>query len=556
MTIENTNSIETSRRGFVKGAAALAGASLFVGFGTTGRVEAAASADLVPNPFVKITPEGRVFAIVKHIEMGQGTTTGLTSLVAEELDADWSQMDVAFAPADPATYGNKMMGGAQGTGGSTAMPSSFDLYRKAGATARDLMVRAAAETWSVPAGEVKIANGTVSHASGKSASFGELVVAASKLTPNAEPKLKSPDQFTKIGKGDLPRFDSTDKINGKAIFALDVRVPDMVVAVVKRPPQFGATLQSFDDTEARKVKGVVDVKTIPQGVVVYAKNTWAAIKGRAAIEAKWDTSKAELRSTDQLIADYRADLDKPGIVARNEGDAAKAMGSAAKTVKADFTFPLLAHAPMETLNCVIKFDGSSAELWDGCQFPSLAQPVVAQILGLKPEQVKINSVYAGGSFGRRASPNSDYHAEAAQAVKAIEGKHPVQLVWTREDDIQNGMYRPMFVHRVEAGIGEDGMPVAYDHKLAGKSILIGTFFESMLVKDGLDQVSVEGASTLPYDIPNLRVDVRNTSGGPPALWWRSVGHTHTAYSTEIMLDMMAEAAGQDPVTYREKLLAK
>ncbi|MEL6299811.1 MAG: xanthine dehydrogenase family protein molybdopterin-binding subunit [Pseudomonadota bacterium] len=548
--------LDTSRRSFLKGAAALAGGALVVGFGPAGRVEAAAKAELVANPFVKITGDGRVVAIVKHVEMGQGTTTGLTTMIAEELDADWGQMDTEFAPADPATYGNKLMGGAQGTGGSTATPASFEPYRKAGATARDLLVRAAAEEWSVPAGEITVKDGVVSHASGKSAQFGELVARASTLTPTENPQLKSPDQFTKIGSETLPRRDSVSKTTGTAVFALDVRVPDMVVAVVARPPQFGATLKSVDDSETRKVKGVLDVKETPVGVIVYGKNTWAAIKGRAALTVEWDASKADLRSTDQMVAEYTAELDKPGNVARNDGDAAGTMKQAAKTVKADFVFPYLAHAPMETLNCVIKFDGTTAELWDGCQFPSLVQPSVARILGLKPEQVKINTVWAGGSFGRRATPTADYQSEAAHAVKAIDGKWPVQLVWTREDDLQSGYYRPLFVHRVEAGIDGDGKPLAYHHKLAGKSILIGTFFEQMLVKDGIDTSSVEGATTLPYQIPNLRVDVRNMTGGPPALWWRSVGHTHTAYSTEIIMDMMAEAAGKDPVAYREALLTE
>ena len=351
-------------------------------------------------------------------------------------------------------------------------------------------------------------------------------------------------------------MNSAAKTDGTAKFALDVQLPDMVIAVVARAPKFGGELKSFDATDALKVKGVRDVKAIASGVVVYADNTWAAIKGRNLLKTEWALDKAENRSSEAIINEHRKLLNAPGTVAKTVGNVTSGLDNAVKTVSAEFVFPFLAHAPMEPLNCVIKYDENGAELWDGCQFPSLVQPTVAGVLGLKPEQVKINTVYAGGSFGRRANPTSDYVTEAAMAAKAIDGKWPVKLMWTREDDIKGGYYRPLFVERITAGIDEDGKPVAWEHRLAGKSILIGTFFENSLVKDGIDATSVEGANTLPYNIPNFQVDIRNTRTPVSVLWWRAVGHTHTAYSTEIAIDMLAEAAGEDAVAYRLSLLDK
>ncbi len=545
-----------SRRAFLIGSAAAVGA-LLIGVGASGRWAAARSGDAVGfNPFVGILPDDTVIVVVKHFEMGQGTTTGLATLVAEELDADWEKVKVEFAPANAELYANLAFR-AQGTGGSTAIANSYEQYRKAGAAARAVLVQAAAKAWAVPASEITVAQGVVAHAaSGKSSGFGALLGHVDGIAPPNAPQLKQSGQFGLIGKDRLPRKDSAAKTDGSAQFAIDVRVEDMVTAVVARPPRFGATVASFDASETRKVKGVVDVKQIPQGIVVYAKSTWAAIKGRAALNVTWDDSAAETRSSDALMDAHIAALKTPGNVARNDGDADAAMASADKKVALDFTFPFLAHAPMEPLNCVIRMnlDGTAAEVWDGCQFPSMAQPTIAQILGMKPEQIQINTVYAGGSFGRRATPTADYHAEAAEAVKAIGGRYPVKLVWTREDDIKGGYYRPMYAERIEAGLDASGKPVAWKHALAGKSILTGTFFEPMMVKDGVDATSVEGGSTLPYAIKNLRVDVRNMQTPVPVLWWRAVGHTHTAFSTEIAIDALAQAAGKDPVAFRLELL--
>lgn len=544
----------TSRRNFLKGSAALAGA-LVVGLNAEGKLAAKAGDTFMPNPFVKILPDNTVVVIAKHFEMGQGTTTGLSTLIAEELEADWSKVTVEWAPADVERYKNLNFG-AQGTGGSSAMNNSFEQYRKAGALAKELLKEAAAAEWEVPEDEVIAENSMLTHASGKKATFGEMALKAAQIEPMGEPKLKDPKDFKLIGKQVLPRKDSPAKTNGTAIFALDVKVPDMVYVVIARPPRFGGAVKSFDDKEARNVKGVVEVKQIPRGVAVYAKNTWAAMKGRDALQIEWDFSKAENRSSKDMLDEYMKAMEKTGNVARNDGDAAAAIGKAEKKISATFTFPFLAHAPMEPLNCVLKYDGKSAELWDGCQFPSLAQPTIAGVLGLKPEQVKINTVYAGGSFGRRANPTSDYHAEAAMAAKAIDGKWPVKVVWTREDDVKGGYYRPMFVHKIEAAVDDKGNPVAWHQRLAGKSIMTGTGFAKMMIKDGVDATSVEGASTLPYAIPNLYVDCHNMETPMPVLWWRAVGHTHTAYSTEVAIDMLAAEAGKDPYEFRLALLGK
>ncbi|WP_282608756.1 xanthine dehydrogenase family protein molybdopterin-binding subunit [Pelagibius sp. Alg239-R121] len=541
----------TSRRGFLLGASGTA-AALVVGF-RPGKASLAAGGDgLVHNPFVRITPDNVVTVIAKHFETGQGSATGLSTLVAEELDADWGQVVVEWAPADATVYNNLHWGAFQGTGGSSAIANSFMQYRKAGAAARDILVRAAAGAWKVPAVEIKAAKGRLIHeVSGRDASFGEMVPHAAGLQAVEEPTLKDPAKFGLIGKS-IPRKDTLAKTTGEAVFALDVRVPGMVTAVLQRPPKFGGKVASFDASETMKVRGVVDVKSVERGVAVYAKNTWAAIKGREALQVVWDETGAELRGTDEIFADYEALAKQAGAVARQDGDAGTALAQASKKVAATFRFPYLAHAPMEPLNCVIRSDDRSAEVWTGSQFPTMEQGVTAAILGLKPEQVKIHTVYAGGSFGRRATPNADYVAEAAMVAKAIDGRSPVHLVWTREDDIRGGFYRPLNLHRVEAGIDEQGHPVGWHQRIVGQSILAGTPFEEFLIKDGIDATSVEGAQNLSYYMPNITVDLHSPKVGVPVLWWRSVGHTHTGYSTEVMIDMLAELAGEDPVEYRLK----
>ena len=542
--------LDTNRRNFLKGSAAL----LVIGLNAKGVLAAAPDAVSI-NPFVTISADGTVSVIAKHFEMGQGASTGLATLVAEELDADWAQVRIEFAPADATRYANLSFG-SQGTGGSTAMANSFMQYRQAGAAARAVLVEAAARKWGVPAGQISVETGTVRGPGSRQSSFGDLIRDAADITPPAEPELKKPEDFRLIGKEGVGRLDSASKVNGTALFASDVRLPDMVVAVIARPPRFGGTVSGFDATAAMETPGVVAVHQIPAGIAVYAEDTWSALRGRDALSIEWDFANAENRSTEALEAVHIAALDEDGIIARDDGDAGAALAGSASVIEHDFFFPFLAHAPMETEACVVQLRDGGAKIWDGCQFPSVVQPVAAGILGVAPEAIEIETLYAGGSFGRRANAAADYVAEGVMAAKALGDGRPVKLIWTREDDIRGGYWRPMYAHRLSAAIGEDGKPSAWAHRLAGKSILVGTPFEAMLVQDGLDATSVEGARGLPYAVPNIRVDVRNMEHGASVLWWRSVGHTHTAYSTEIMIDLLAEAAGADPVEYRLALLGE
>jgi len=558
-----TRSHGLDRRQVLKGGLAT-GAGLVVGFHWTPNTPRAlaaemaagdaAAGELVPNAFVRIAPDDTVTVLSKHIEFGQGTFTGLATIVAEELDADWSKVRVEAAPADASRYAN-LFYGIQGTGGSTAMANSWEQLRKAGATARALLVAAAAEAWDVPVEAITVENGVVRHdPSGRSARFGELVERAAKLEPPAEPTLKHPEDFTLIGREPLPRVDVPAKTNGTARFTLDMAFPGLLTAVLARPPRFGGRVKSFDAGAARKVRGVVDVVETPGGVAVLAEGFWAARKGREALEITWDDSAAETRGSAELFSEYRALLGDPGAVARDDGDADAALTGAAKVIEADYEFPYLAHAPMEPLDCVIRPGDGECEVWAGSQLQTVDQGAIARILGLPPEKVRLHTLLGGGSFGRRATPNGDVASEVAQIVKASGGKHPVKLVWTREDDIRGGRYRPMYVHRLQAGLDAEGRPVAWKHRLVGQSILRGSPFEGALVQNGIDGTSVEGARTFPYAVPNVRVELHTPDVGVPVLWWRSVGHTYNDYAVETFLDQVAHAAGRDPVELRRELL--
>ncbi len=542
--------LESTRRGFLKGVAAT---GLVVGLGPKGGWTASAGAMDV-NPFVRIGPDGTVTAILKHFEMGQGTTTGLATLIAEELDADWDKVAIEFAPANTQLYVNTLFG-VQGTGGSTAMANSWEQYRKAGAAARGMLVTAAARDWGVPEGEITVAKGVVSHGS-RSAGFGELVALATPGDVPVEPVLKAPSDFTLIGQDGLPRKDSAAKTTGKAIFAMDVMPEGVVYAVLLRSPKFGGKLTSFDASEAEAMPGVVAVRETPVGVAIYADNTWNAIQARDAVKAEWDFSAAETRSSDAMEADYAASLDEDGLVARNDGDAAAALEGAARTIEADFHFPFLAHSPMEPLNCVVQISDGKVQIWDGCQFQTVAQAAAGAVSGVGPENVSIQTVYAGGSFGRRANFSADYEVEGVMAAMALGTGEPVKLVWTREDDVRGGFYRPMCKHRVTAGVDAAGAVSGWHSSLANKSIFSGTPMEQMAVHGGVDHFSVEGVADTDYALPDIRVDVRNMESAVPVLWWRSVGHSHSGYAMEVAIDMLAEAAGADPVEFRRGLLAE
>jgi isoquinoline 1-oxidoreductase beta subunit len=507
-----------------------------------------------------------VVVIAKHLEMGQGSFTGLATLAAEELDADWAQVSVEAAPADAARYANTLWG-AQGTGGSTAMANSHEQMRRAGATARAMLVNAAAAEWKVPAAEISVSLGTIRHAaSNRQASFGQMADKAAKLPVPAEVTLKDPKDFTLIGTLKANRKDSAAKVDGSAQFTQDLKLDGMLVAVLAHAPTWGATIKSVDEAKARAIKGVVDVIRVDgvpgatsASVAVLAKNTWVAKQGRDALVVEWDESSAFRKSSADIFKEFHALAAQPGAVAVSRGDAAAALKQPAKQIEARYEFPYLSHAPMEPLNCVVHFTGDRVQVWNGEQLHTGDQFAVAAVLGVKPEQVSITQLFAGGSFGRRAGSKSDYLVEAASLARSAVAKGikvPLKLVWTREDDMRGGYYRPAFVHAIKAGIDKDGRIAGWQSRLVGQSIAKGTGFEEFMVKDGIDHTSVEGTSDTRYDIANLHVELHSVSYGLPVLWWRSVGHSHTAYAFETMIDELAHAAGRDPVEFRLGLLEK
>lgn len=547
--------VSANRRQFMQGSTAL---GLVIGFHfpLAGRAAAAEPAgEFVPNAFIRIAPDNTVTVLCKHIEFGQGPYTGVATILADELDADWAQMRVESAPADVKKYANGAFG-IQGTGGSTAMANSWDQLRAAGAEARARLIAAAAKKWSADPASITIEKGVVKGAGG-SATFGELAQLAQDTEVAGPFTPKSPDAWKLIGADKLPKVDTLPKTNGTATYTIDVKMPDMLTCVIARPTRFHAKVKSFDGSAALAVPGVKEVFAVPQGVAVLATGYWAAKNGRDAVKVEWDETGTEARSSDQIIKEYVDLVAKQGSVARNDGDADTALSGAAKVIEATYVFPYLAHAPMEPNNCVIhRTADGGAELIFGSQLQTVDQQVAAAVLGLKPEQVTIKTLLAGGSFGRRATPAGDMAAEAAAVLKGAKHNGPIKVLWTREDDIKGGRYRPIFVHKLRGGVDKDGNITAWDQVIVGQSFMKGSPFEAGMIKNGIDQTMVEGASTLPYQIPNLRVSAHMADVGVPTLWWRSVGSTHTAFSTETFLDQLAEVAGVDPLEIRRKLLAK
>jgi isoquinoline 1-oxidoreductase beta subunit len=548
--------VNVSRRSVLKGGAALT-LSIAV---SPGRVLEAATAasGFAPNDFIRVAPDGIVTIVSKHLEMGQGIYTGLATLVAEELDASWSQLRIENAPSDASRYANVFMG-LMGTGGSTSMSNSFEQYRKAGAAARAMLVSAAAKRWGVPERELTVRDGKISHAaSGRAASFGEVAPEAAKLPVPKELQLKDPKDFRFIGKPQR-RFDAPEKVRGAAIYTQDVQLPGMLTAVVARPERYGAKVKSFDASKAKAIPGVHSVvafeSPLSSGVAVLAKNFWTARKGREALSIEWDESNAFRRSTSDLLAEYRALAVKPGIRARWEGDPEGAMAGAVRTIEATYEFPFLAHAAMEPMNIVVRLGDKECEVWNGEQNQTSTQNALAQFLGIPPQAVNIHMLYAGGSFGRRGNFAVDYPLEAAAIAKASGLKVPIKLVWTREDDTRAGAYRPMYVHSLKAGLDKDNRIVAWRHGIVGQSIMKGTPLEAMM-RNGIDPSSTEGASNLPYAIPNVAVEVHNVESPIPTCFWRSVGSSHNAFATECFLDDIARAIETDPLALRRSLLAK
>jgi isoquinoline 1-oxidoreductase beta subunit len=551
-----------TRRDFLKSAGGVGALALTIGFEWAGPARRAlaapvappAGATFAPNAFLRIGADNTVTVIAKHVEMGQGAYTGIATVVAEELDADWARIRVESAPADAKRYANLAFGTIQGTGGSSAMANSWTQLREAGGKARAMLLTAAAQEWQVPVAELTVEQGTVYHAGKKrQATFGALVAKAATLPVPETVQLKDPKDFKLIG-GHAPRVDAVAKSDGTAQFTIDVALPGMLVALLKRPPLFGATVKSFDAAPAAAVPGVVKVVQVPGGVAVVAKSFWAAKQGRDALIVQWDDSKAEKRSSAQLLEEYRRLAEQPALSARKDGDAAQAIKDSARKVSATYEFPYLAHAPMEPLDAVVKLTANSCEIWAGDQFQTLDQANAAHTAGLDPQQVSIHTLYAGGSFGRRANVGSDYIVEAVSIAKAYGADGtPIKLQWTREDDIRGGLYRPMYFHTLEAGLDDKGHLNGWRHVIVGQSIMAGGAFAGM-IKNGVDPTSVEGASTIAYAIPNISVDLATTKTGVPVLWWRVVGSSHTTYAVEAFIDEVAHAAGEDGFTFRRKLL--
>jgi len=543
------------RRAFLKATATLS-AGLVVAFWMPAGLRRAfaqgpAPAMIPPDAFVRIAPDSTVTILLKHSEMGQGIWTSLPMVVADELDCDWSKVRVEHAPAAPA-YAHTAFG-MQMTGGSTSTWESFGQLRQAGATARALLIAAAAAKWNVQPVDCRTAKGFVTSGSHK-ASYGELADAAAKLPIPDEIALKDAKDFSLIGKP-TRRLDSKAKVSGTAEFGIDVKRPDMLIALVARAPVFGAKVKSFDAAKAKAVAGVVDVVQVPSGVAVLGKHFWAAKQGRDALTIDWDLGAGATLNTAALRDDYRKLAQKTGTVAKSAGNVDAALEGAA-VIEAEYGVPFLAHAPMEPLNCTVEIGKDGCDIYTGTQFQTMDQGTAAAILGLKPEQVRIHTTFLGGGFGRRATPTSDFVAEAVQVAKAS-GK-TVKVVWTREDDIHGGYYRPMWLSRLRAALGKDGKPAAWAHTIVGQSILAGTPFEKAMVKDGIDSTSVEGASDSPYleAIAAHRVDLHSPASPVTVLWWRSVGHSHTGFAVESFVDELAHAAKVDPLAYRRELLPK
>lgn len=504
------------------------------------------------NAFVRIGSDDLVTVVVNHLEMGQGQFTAVPMLVAEELEADWSK--VRFEPAPVAVEYNHSVYGMQMTGGSSSSWSEWERVRKAGAAARIMLIEAAAKQWKVEPDTCRAELGNVIHkASGKKLSFGKLAEAAAKLEPPKNVTLKEAKDLKILGKP-LKRLDTPQKVDGSAVYGIDIRVPDMLVAVVARPPVFGGKLKSFDAEQAKAVPGVRHVVRIDRGIAVVADGFWQATQGREKLKIEWDEGPLASLETEQQGRQYAAMAQKPGAVATKIGDAPAALDKAKKQLTAEYHMPYLAHACMEPMNATAHVTADRCEIWTGTQFQTIDRDNAAKATGLKPEQIELHTTLAGGGFGRRAVLDSHFVVEAIQISQQV--KKPVKVIWTREDDMRGGFYRPRASHYLTGAISDDGLPLAWQQRIVCQSFLVGTSLESVGIKDGIDDGAVEGARTLAYNVPNLQVEWHMAPAGVPTLWWRSVGHSHTAFACESFLDELAHAAGKDPYEYRRTLLAK
>lgn len=546
---------EIHRRDFLK-ASVMAGGGLVIGFhfpGVTALASAAPSASngFMPNAFVRVGTDERITVIVNHSEMGQGVYTSLPMLLAEELDADWSKVGFEPAPVD-AKYNHPAFG-MQMTGGSSSVWSGLEQFRQAGAAARAMLVTAAAQQWKIDPASCRTESGTVLNGSGGKLTYGQLAEAAAKLPPPEHVQLKDPKTFKLIGKP-IKRLDTPEKLNGRAIFGIDVKLPGMLTAVVARPPIFGAKVKSFDDARARSMPGVRKIVAIPSGVAVIADTFWQAKMARDVLRVEWDEGGMHDFDTSKMMQEFRERAKSPGTSVRKDGDADAAFAGAAKKLEAVYEVPYLSHLMMEPLNCVVDLRADSCEVWTGSQFQTVDRANAAKIAGLPNEKVQLHTTFLGGGFGRRANPQSDFVVEAVHVAK--EAGAPVKVIWTREDDMQGGWYRPAFLHAIQGGVDASGNPVSWRSRSVGQSIMAGTPFAVMMKGKAYDPASVEGVDDLPYAIPNVTVESHQAEINVPVQWLRSVGHSHTAFAVECFVDELASAAGKDPYQFRRGLLQK
>lgn len=544
---------DLSRRAFLKAGAA-AGGGLMIGWVPRGHAADAENAEkkaelLPPSAYLRIDPRGKVSIVSPMAEMGQGVYTALPMLIAEELDVDMRDVSVETSPPNDKLYGNAFLGGSQTTGNSSSIRGFYQPLREVGAAARAMLIAAAAAQLKVEASTLTTEPGYVVDASGvHRIAYGQLADAAAKLPVPTEVKLKDPSQFRIIGTP-AKRLDVAGKVNGTAIYGVDVKVPDMKIATVAASPVFGGTLASFDDAAALKVPGVHQVAKLDNAVAVIADHYWAARKGLEAGAAKFDDGPHAAVTTADVVAALAKAVEKEGAVAKNEGDVAAALAKAVTRVDAVYEAPFLAHATMEPMNCTAHVTDAGCDIWVGTQVPTSSQQAVAKTLGLKPEAVRVHNHLLGGGFGRRL----EYDFVVQAVLIAKQAKVPVKVVWSREEDIQHDMYRPYYYDRISAGLDKDGAPIAWSHRIVGSSV-VARFFPP-LFKDGIDPDAVDGAIDMPYAIPNKRVEyVREEPPGIPTAFWRGVGPTHNVYVVESFIDELAATAKKDPLDYRRALL--
>ena len=550
-----------SRREFLS-IGATVGGGLLLGF----ELPAPPASPFSPNAFIRIDRDGRVTLIMHKVEMGQGTYTSMSMLLAEELEVDLGDVRLEHAPADDARYAEPLFG-VQETGGSTSVRGNWEPLRRAGASARSLLVAAAAATWSVDPASCHAARGSVIHdPTNRSLGYGALVDKAATLRVPSRVPLKDPKDFKLIGTP-AKRVDAPAKVDGTAQFGIDVRLAGMKVATVAACPVFGGKLASVDDAKAKAIPGVRQIVRLEDAVAVVADHMWAAKQGLAALDIRWDDGPIAGLATADIVRALAEASQKPGVVARAEGDAAAALAGADRKIEAVYELPFLAHATLEPVNCTVHVRPDGCDLWLGTQVPTFTQTAAAKLTGLPRGKVRVHNHLLGGGFGRRLEV--DFVVRAVQIAKQVSG--PVKVVWTREEDIQHDMYRPYYYDRIAAGLDAGGKPVAWTHRVTGSSIMARVASELfpknlrviralglhqlMASIKGLDTDAVEGAVEPPYDLPNIRVEyVRQEPPGIPTAFWRGVGPTHSIFVVESFIDELAAAARQDPVAYRRALL--